>query len=68
MSEGIRVYLDTDPATAGDRKFLARHERGGAGLCWWGASRKEVEQKVAAWAAKEAAGRAAKSEKAAVHD
>lgn len=56
MSDGVRFYIDTDPATAGDRKFLARHERGKAGLCWFGPTRKGVEEQVATWAAKEAAG------------
>lgn len=50
----IRFYKDEDPASAGDRKFMARHERGGAGLCLWGRTRKEVAAKVEAWAEKEA--------------
>jgi hypothetical protein len=62
VSDSIRFYIDDDPATAGDRKFLARHERGKAGLCWFGPTRKAVEQEVAAWAAKEEAVREAASQ------
>jgi hypothetical protein len=55
VNDEFRFYKDTNPETAGDRKIMARRERGGAGLCYFGNTLKDVRAKVADRIAQEAA-------------